>query len=219
MIVVLNGANQYKKIINTYPQNESVLIDSYPNNYLSFIPKGVTYTANNNDIIINNSDNSVPCHCKTEELTLVLYEKYNKIGLHYGNQLLALYPVATGKQPLPFKETFVTERVVNPNGGNGVLGTRGLALNDFGVAIHGTSSPNDIGKKVSHGCIRMKNEDIEILYPYIAKGTKLLVVQSEPNTEEAIYKNGLPKLLNDPNQAKIIYANEENPNKVYHWKN
>ena len=56
----------------------------------------------------------------------------------------------------------------------GVLGTRRLELGD-GYGIHGTDQPQSIGQSVSHGCVRMRNEDIERLYPMVAVGTPVYI--------------------------------------------
>ena len=56
----------------------------------------------------------------------------------------------------------------------GVLGTRRLKMGD-GYAIHGTNKPETIGQSVSHGCVRMRNEDIERLYPMVAVGTPVYI--------------------------------------------
>jgi L,D-transpeptidase catalytic domain len=56
----------------------------------------------------------------------------------------------------------------------GVMGTRRLELGD-GYGIHGTDHPESIGQSVSHGCVRMRNEDIERLYPMIAVGTPVYI--------------------------------------------
>jgi hypothetical protein len=45
----------------------------------------------------------------------------------------------------------------------GVLGTHRLNLGD-GYAIHGTNKPELVGRSVSHGCVRLRNEDIAQLY-------------------------------------------------------
>jgi len=62
------------------------------------------------------------------------------------------YNIAKGELPLPFTESEVKMRVVEPNGGGGPLGTRGLALHSD-YAIHGTNDPSSIGKSVSMGCV------------------------------------------------------------------
>jgi hypothetical protein len=56
----------------------------------------------------------------------------------------------------------------------GVLGTRRLKMGD-GYAIHGTNKPETIGRSVSHGCVRMRNEDLERLYPMVAVGTPVYI--------------------------------------------
>jgi lipoprotein-anchoring transpeptidase ErfK/SrfK len=56
----------------------------------------------------------------------------------------------------------------------GVLGTRRLKMGD-GYAIHGTNKPETIGQSVSHGCVRMRNADIEKLYPMVAVGTPVYI--------------------------------------------
>ena len=56
----------------------------------------------------------------------------------------------------------------------GVLGTRRLVLGD-GYALHGTNVPESIGRAVSHGCVRLRNEDIEKLYDMVAVGTPVYI--------------------------------------------
>ncbi|MBC7791555.1 MAG: L,D-transpeptidase [Anaerolineae bacterium] len=55
-----------------------------------------------------------------------------------------------------------------------VLGTHRLVLGD-GYALHGTNKPESIGQAVSHGCIRLRNEDIEHLYGIVAVGTPVFI--------------------------------------------
>ena len=78
------------------------------------------------------------------------------------------------------KEIVVNGNIVIPPYGTtarrymGVLGTRRLELGD-GYGIHGTDHPETIGQSVSHGCVRMRNEDIERLYPMVAVGTPVYI--------------------------------------------
>ncbi len=51
-----------------------------------------------------------------------------------------------------------------------VLGTRRLKLGD-GYALHGTNRPETVGSSVSHGCVRLRNDDIEKLYDMVEVGT------------------------------------------------
>lgn len=56
----------------------------------------------------------------------------------------------------------------------GVLGTHRLNLGD-GYAIHGTNRPETIGRSVSHGCVRLRNEDIAVLYDIVPIGTPVYI--------------------------------------------
>jgi hypothetical protein len=69
--------------------------------------------------------------------------------------------------------------VIPPFGTNqrkykGVLGTHRLDLGD-GYGIHGTDEPESIGHSVSHGCVRLRNEDIARLYPMVEVGTPVYI--------------------------------------------
>ncbi|MCU0623399.1 MAG: L,D-transpeptidase, partial [Gemmatimonadaceae bacterium] len=56
----------------------------------------------------------------------------------------------------------------------GVLGPFRLYLGD-GYGIHGTDVPSSIGRSASHGCIRVRNEDIEALFQLVSVGTPVFV--------------------------------------------
>ena len=69
--------------------------------------------------------------------------------------------------------------VVPPIGTNqrkylGVLGTHRLEMGD-GYGIHGTDDPASIGRAASHGCVRLRNEDIAKLYDMVPVGTAVYI--------------------------------------------
>jgi lipoprotein-anchoring transpeptidase ErfK/SrfK len=69
--------------------------------------------------------------------------------------------------------------VIPPFGTNqrkymGVLGTHRLELGD-GYGIHGTDQPESIGRSASHGCVRLRNEDIAKLYEMVEVGTPVYI--------------------------------------------
>ncbi len=72
-----------------------------------------------------------------------------------------------GQQPVPFGDPD------NP------LGTRWLAWHRDGVktslGFHGTSDPDGVGHRVSLGCIRMHNEDVEELFEILPLGALVRV--------------------------------------------
>lgn len=99
-----------------------------------------------------------------------------------GSEIVKRFP--DGRQ-VPLEATDGREIVVNgnivipPYGVNqrrykGVLGTRRLVLGD-GYALHGTNVPESIGRSVSHGCVRLRNEDIEKLYEMVPVGTPVYI--------------------------------------------
>lgn len=63
-----------------------------------------------------------------------------------------------------------------PPGPDNPLGAYSLDLGLGLVRIHGTNLPDGVGRRVSHGCIRLYPEDIARLFPQIAVGTKVAIV-------------------------------------------
>ena len=78
------------------------------------------------------------------------------------------------------KDLIVDGKVVIPPFGTnqrrfpGVVGTHRLNLGD-GYALHGTDVPSSIGSAASHGCVRLRNEDIETLYRIVPVGTPVYI--------------------------------------------
>jgi lipoprotein-anchoring transpeptidase ErfK/SrfK len=60
-------------------------------------------------------------------------------------------------------------------GPNNPLGARALYLGDTLYRIHGTNQPWTIGKAVSSGCIRMRNEDVIDLFERVDVGAQVVV--------------------------------------------
>ncbi|MCF6204513.1 MAG: L,D-transpeptidase family protein [Methylococcaceae bacterium] len=65
---------------------------------------------------------------------------------------------------------------VFPAGPDNPLGQYAIRLGVPGYLIHSTNKPFGVGMRVSHGCIRMYPEDIELLFPKIKKGLKVHIV-------------------------------------------
>lgn len=57
------------------------------------------------------------------------------------------------------------------------MGAAALGLSRGNYAIHGTNDPGSIGHFVSHGCIRMYNEDVLDLYSRVHLGTEVVVLR------------------------------------------
>ncbi len=63
-----------------------------------------------------------------------------------------------------------------PPGPDNPLGGYWLQLSINGYGIHGTNRPYGVGRRVSHGCIRLYPEDIEILSKFIEPGTTVKIL-------------------------------------------
>ena len=68
---------------------------------------------------------------------------------------------------------------VVPPGPDNPLGHRVLKLEMPGYLIHGTNQPYGVGMRVSHGCVRLYPENIELLYELVEVGEPVIIV-NEP---------------------------------------
>ena len=59
----------------------------------------------------------------------------------------------------------------------GTMGKYALDLGDR-VMIHGTNDPKSIGRRVSHGCIRLPNAMLSLLWKEVQVGTEVYIFES-----------------------------------------
>jgi lipoprotein-anchoring transpeptidase ErfK/SrfK len=88
-------------------------------------------------------------------------------------QMVAL-DVAEGREIVANKNIVIPPFGTTQRKYSGVLGTNRLNMGD-GYALHGTDVPSSIGTSVSHGCVRLRNEDIETLYQMVPVGTPVYI--------------------------------------------
>src|ERR1044071_1421239 len=105
-----------------------------------------------------------------------------KLVVVENNAVVQVYAVAVGapNTPSPTGTFTIVNRVANPTyyhpgrviaaGPQNPLGTRWIGLNQKGYGIHGTDQPASIGDAKSHGCIRLRNADVERLFERIRPG-------------------------------------------------
>ena len=105
-----------------------------------------------------------------------------KLALIDGDQVVSIYPIAVGApvSPSPIGTFNVVTRVTNPTyyrpgkvigpGAGNPIGTRWIGLSIKGFGIHGTDDPRSIGFAKSHGCIRLRNQDVEQLFEQLRAG-------------------------------------------------
>ena len=65
---------------------------------------------------------------------------------------------------------------IMPPGPDNPLGEYALRLENPRFLIHGTNKPFGVGRRVSHGCIRMYPEDIDELFHLVTVGTRVWII-------------------------------------------
>lgn len=129
-----------------------------------------------------NDEAEEPCLTQSEGEAKLSVEidvvKHSLIVFSDGQQIKK-FAVGVGKSstPTPLGEWKIVQKSLN--WGNG-FGTRWMGLSvPWGIyGIHGTDQPYSIGSSLSHGCIRMRNKDVEALYPLIPMGTPVKIVEN-----------------------------------------
>jgi lipoprotein-anchoring transpeptidase ErfK/SrfK len=108
-----------------------------------------------------------------------------KLAVIENGRVLRTFDVAVGAahSPSPVGSFKIINHVANPTwyhkgkiigpGTNNPVGTRWIGLSAAGYGIHGTNAPNSIGRNASHGCIRLRNRDVEQLFEMLAVGDQV----------------------------------------------
>lgn len=126
---------------------------------------------------------------------LVLLRKERLIEVYDGDRMIACFPCTPGssKTPVPLGKWRIignillpyfrwdksvlesgvrSENAFNlPPGPNNPVGIVWMGLNRPSVGMHGTPTPDQIGRNESHGCIRLANWDAFLLTQLVEKGT------------------------------------------------
>ncbi len=109
-------------------------------------------------------------------VSIIIKVQQRVLEVYSNGQLYKKYRVAVGKSdtPTPIGEWNVVWKAYNWGTG---FGTRWMGLNvPWGIyGIHGTNKPWSIGQFASHGCIRMRNKDVEELFEWVPVGTPVRI--------------------------------------------
>jgi lipoprotein-anchoring transpeptidase ErfK/SrfK len=73
------------------------------------------------------------------------------------------------------------------------LGARAMYLGNSLYRIHGTNAPSTIGQRVSSGCIRLTNADVQDLYDRVSLGAKVVVLPDSGRRSPAIASAPAPQ--------------------------
>lgn len=110
----------------------------------------------------------------------------NTLSLYEGDELVDTFDAAsgTGDTPTPLGTFYLVELLRPTNSGYGPyaygLSAFSEVLNSFGggpgqIGLHGTDDPSSVGRAVSHGCIRLSDEDITRLAELLPLGTPIVI--------------------------------------------
>ena len=115
-----------------------------------------------------------------------------RVYMYRQNTVIASYPIGVGKkgwetpigtfevmhmQKFPAWQHPITGKVFAP-GSNSPLGERWIGFWSDGhneIGFHGTPDSQLVGSPVSHGCLRMRNPDVRLLYEQISLGVPVQV--------------------------------------------
>ena len=128
----------------------------------------------------------------TNLLRLELRLGERKVYVFKDNEVIASYPVAIGRAgwETPIGDFVVRDMIENPGwenfktgevmppGEDNPLGVRWISFWTDGVneiGFHGTPNEELIGQAVSHGCVRMRNQDVMALFSKVSIGTPVVV--------------------------------------------
>jgi len=134
--------------------------------------------------------------------TIVVHVDRNVLELYDGFEVIGTWSVATAKPGwvTPTGVWTIWDKRVNPTwynpaldswgaslpavvpgGPSAPMGTRAIYIDAPGlIRIHGTPAPESIGRFASHGCIRMRNEEVEELFDMIDVGQHVVIVGHRP---------------------------------------
>jgi lipoprotein-anchoring transpeptidase ErfK/SrfK len=140
--------------------------------------------------ITNSGQTSVSVPVTDTSVVVTLSDR--RVYLYKSGRSIASYPLAIGQRgwetptgtfhvlrmlQAPVWQHPITGEIVPP-GANNPLGSRWIGFwadDRTEIGFHGTNQEELIGQAVSHGCLRMRNRDVEALYTQIAEGTPVTV--------------------------------------------
>jgi lipoprotein-anchoring transpeptidase ErfK/SrfK len=152
--------------------------------------------------LAQNSSNSSNTTEKRVQRVVMVSLADRRLAVLENGKVLAYFPVAVGAEvsPSPTGEFEIVSRVANPTyyhdgvmmaaGSGNPVGTRWMGLNVKGYGIHGTNAPRSVGHASSHGCIRLRNRDVEKLYAMVRVGDVVEIRGDRDEEIAAVFGDG-----------------------------
>ncbi len=128
----------------------------------------------------------------SQAIHLVIKLSDRHVYVYQKDQVINVYPVAIGKAgwETPTGDFIILNKIINPTwqhpltgkiippGADNPLGSRWIGFWTDGtnfIGFHGTPEEELIGQAVSHGCVRMRNQDVQALFEQVELGTTVTV--------------------------------------------
>lgn len=124
-------------------------------------------------------------------LSLLVDKSDYTLTVLLNDHFIKQYSIGIGKSnKTPVGEFVIDNKLINPTwyspdgvyeygDPKNVLGTRWIGFEDkdgfYGYGIHGTTDPDSIGKDMSNGCIRLRNEEVEELFDFVKPKTRVIM--------------------------------------------
>jgi lipoprotein-anchoring transpeptidase ErfK/SrfK len=133
------------------------------------------------------AESPVPLVTLARQRQIVISIADRQLAVVEDGQVLKTYPIAVGSRrtPSPDGDFVIINHAKDPTyrhgdteiapGNNNPLGSRWMGLSLKGYGIHGTNVQSSVGKAVSHGCFRMRKQDVEELYTMVQIGDTVTV--------------------------------------------
>ncbi len=122
-----------------------------------------------------------------------------KLAVLEAGRVVRTFDTAVGapRTPSPTGSYKIVQRIPDPTwwgkgkvvppGKSNPLGPRWIGLSLKGYGIHGTNNPRSIGRNASHGCIRLRNRDIEELFEMVAVGDEVELAGERTTETERMF--------------------------------
>lgn len=124
----------------------------------------------------------------TCKFSIAVDKSQNLLFLKSDDKIIKTYVVSTGKDnstpvgsfkiinKLSNPTWFKTGAVIPPDSPENILGSRWMGFDREGYGIHGTTDPDNLGKQITLGCVRMANKDVEELFDIVTAGTEVEII-------------------------------------------
>ncbi len=203
------GANIVRTALQAYirdkgspPKSLNQLVSDYPDNYLSFIPNEATTGSNSVAVTFSGqggwvynqqasrvadmfypntpADTQYPSPVPFSPVQVDIHKATFSLIVKTPPYIISSKKIGIGKDDSTPEGQFpIFHRVLDPVGEHpNMFGTAALGMGD--IAIHGTSDERSIENTKSHGCIRLTNPDIEMMFDFVPKGAVVTIDNKAP---------------------------------------